>query len=126
MYGNVTNIERTDISTAKDVVNHPSHYTGGSIECIDAIKEAVKDLTGIEATDTGNAIKYLWRWSHKNGIEDLKKAIWCIKHLIRQKENLTTEERLRALHAEKMELDKEIDKLTSQLRQEELERDVGL
>jgi hypothetical protein len=109
-----------------DNVNHPNHYTGGSIECIDAIKEAVKDLTGIEATDTGNAIKYLWRWSHKNGIEDLKKAIWYIKHLIWQKENLTTEERLRALHTEKMELDKEIDKLTTQLRKEELEMDVGL
>jgi len=31
---------------------------------------------------TGNAIKYLWRWRHKNGIEDLKKAQWYIQRMI--------------------------------------------
>lgn len=28
-----------------DVVNHPSHYTKGSIECIDAIKAATVGKT---------------------------------------------------------------------------------
>ena len=65
-----------------DNVNHPAHYTKGGIECIEAIKEATGELTGIEAICTGNAIKYLWRWKHKNGVEDLKKAIWYIQRLI--------------------------------------------
>ena len=65
-----------------DNVNHPSHYTQGGIECIEAIKAATVNLTGIEAVCTANAIKYLWRWKEKNGKEDLKKAIWYIKKLI--------------------------------------------
>ena len=66
-----------------DKVNHPSHYTGGKVECIDALEAATKDLMGIQAVCTANAIKYLWRWKMKNGIEDLKKANWYINHLIR-------------------------------------------
>jgi Protein of unknwon function (DUF3310) len=66
----------------KDMVNSPSHYTQGSIECIEAIAEVVKDLDGMQAMCTGNAIKYLWRWKHKNGAEDLKKAVWYIQRMI--------------------------------------------
>ena len=66
----------------KDNVNHPSHYTQGNIECIDAIAEATKFLRGIEATDTGNILKYMWRWNNKNGLEDLRKARWYLNHLI--------------------------------------------
>lgn len=66
----------------KDMVNSPDHYTQGSIECIDAIEEVVKHLDGMEAMCTGNAIKYLWRWRHKNGAEDLKKAVWYIQRMI--------------------------------------------
>ena len=68
----------------KDNVNHPNHYTAGNIECIDALKAATEGLTGIEAVCTANAIKYLWRWKHKNGAEDLKKAIWYIERLIKE------------------------------------------
>jgi hypothetical protein len=64
------------------MVNSPDHYTQGSIECIDAIEEVVKHLDGMEAMCTGNAIKYLWRWRHKNGAEDLKKAVWYIQRMI--------------------------------------------
>lgn len=67
-------------------VDHPSHYTKGNIECIDAIEEATKDLKGIRATDTGNVIKYMWRWKYKNGLEDLKKAQWYLNHLIEKEE----------------------------------------
>jgi hypothetical protein len=63
-------------------VNHPPHYTSGSIECIDAIAAATVNLSGIEAVCTANAIKYLWRWKQKNGAEDLKKAQWYIKKLL--------------------------------------------
>jgi hypothetical protein len=66
----------------KDMVNSPAHYTQGDIECIDAIAQVVKDLDGMEAMCTGNAIKYLWRWKHKNGVEDLKKAQWYLQRMI--------------------------------------------
>lgn len=66
----------------KDLVNHPPHYTAGGIECIDALAAATKGLEGLEAVCTANAIKYLWRWKLKNGVEDLRKAVWYINRLI--------------------------------------------
>jgi hypothetical protein len=71
----------------KDNVNHPSHYTQGAIECIDAIKEATKGLLGIEAVCTANIIKYVWRWKFKNGVEDLRKARWYLDRLIEEVSN---------------------------------------
>lgn len=71
----------------KDNVNHPNHYTQGSVECIEALKAATSNLKGIEAICTANAIKYLWRWKDKNGIEDLNKAKWYIDRLIGEIEN---------------------------------------
>lgn len=69
-----------------DMVNHPSHYTAGEVECIDAIKAAVTDLQGFDAYCTGNAIKYLWRWKRKGGTQDLSKAVWYIQRLISTRE----------------------------------------
>ena len=69
-------------SQTADMVSHPPHYTAGGIECIDALEAATEGLEGIEAVCTANAIKYLWRWKRKNGIEDLKKAEWYIDRLI--------------------------------------------
>jgi hypothetical protein len=66
-----------------DAVNQPPHYTQGDIECIDAIEAATINLTGIEAVCTGAAIKYLWRWKQKNGIEDLQKAQWYINRILK-------------------------------------------
>ncbi|WP_154665956.1 DUF3310 domain-containing protein [Paenibacillus pinihumi] len=83
----------------KEAVNHPDHYQG-SIECIEAIAVATEGLHGIESFNTGNAIKYLWRWKQKNGIEDLLKAIWYIQNTIdrqeveeNEKANTTAQER---------------------------------
>ena len=69
-----------------DMVNHPFHYTQGGIECIDALKAATVSKTGIEAICTANAIKYLWRYEEKNGIEDVNKARWYIDRLIKELE----------------------------------------
>jgi hypothetical protein len=71
---------------AGDNVNHPSHYTQGSIECIDAIEESTKGLLGIAAVCVANVIKYIWRYKFKNGIEDLKKARWYLDKLIAHEE----------------------------------------
>ena len=61
---------------------NPAYYKRGRVECIDAIHAAVEDLTGLEAFCTGNAMKYLWRWKYKGGVEDLKKARWYIDRMI--------------------------------------------
>lgn len=64
--------------TPQDTVNHPSHYEQScSLECI----EAMEIIFGVETVVkfcTLNAFKYIWRWKHKNGTEDLKKAKWYI------------------------------------------------
>lgn len=71
----------------KDMVNHPEHYISDSgIEVIDVIEAFTSDLKGIEATDTGNIIKYICRWKRKNKLEDLKKAQWYLNHLIKKVE----------------------------------------
>lgn len=69
-----------------DNVNHPSHYTQGGVECIDAITAATVNKTGIEAVCTANVIKYLWRYEAKNGLEDVKKAQWYLNRLIAELE----------------------------------------
>lgn len=72
-----------------DIINRPQHYTAGKVECIDALEAATESLSGIEAICTANAIKYLWRWRHKNGVEDLKKARWYLDKLIARLEEST-------------------------------------
>ena len=69
-----------------DPIN-PDHYQRDGVECIDAIKAAVQNLTGDEAYCTGNAIKYLWRWKEKGGKTDLKKAMWYINDMIAEIED---------------------------------------
>ena len=69
------------IQPVTETVDHPAHYNQGGVECIDALKAATVGLEGIQAFCTANAIKYLWRWKSKGGVEDLDKAIWYINRL---------------------------------------------
>ena len=63
------------ISTT-DPVNHPSHYTSGEIECIDAIKASMTREAFLGFLK-GSIIKYCWRYEKKiNPAEDIKKAGW--------------------------------------------------
>jgi len=66
-----------------DNVNHPSHYTDGGIECIEAI-EAQLTPEEYRGYLKGNVAKYVWREKHKGGIESLQKAEWYLKQLINQ------------------------------------------
>lgn len=65
-----------------DAVNHPSHYTQGGIECIDAMlsafgSEVVKNFC------LGNAFKYIFRCQNKNNqLEDIMKANWYLNKWI--------------------------------------------
>lgn len=63
-----------------DIVAHPSHYTHGGIECIDAI-EAWK--LGFHL---GNVVKYIVRADHKGTpLEDLQKARWYLDREIKRR-----------------------------------------
>jgi hypothetical protein len=64
-----------------DNVNHPSHYTDGGIECIEAI-ESQLTLEEYRGYLKGNVAKYVWRERHKGGIESLQKAQWYLDKLI--------------------------------------------
>lgn len=75
-----------------DMVNHPNHYQSETgLEVIDVIEAFTFDLKGIDAVCTANAIKYLCRWSKKNGIQDLKKAAWYIDRLVKHLELIEKE-----------------------------------
>lgn len=72
------------------MISHPPHYQSvDGLEVIDVIKAFTEDLRGIEAVDTGNALKYICRWKHKNGVQDLQKAMWYLQHLINHIEKET-------------------------------------
>lgn len=63
-----------------DPVNHPSHYTDGTIEVINFIED--KKLP----YHLGNAIKYICRAGKKDPSkeeEDLRKAVWYIERYIK-------------------------------------------
>jgi hypothetical protein len=72
----------TDISEF-DPIKKPEHYNqDDGIQCIEAIKAAVKGLVGIEAVYVANVIKYVWRFKGKNGLQDLEKAKVYLEWLI--------------------------------------------
>lgn len=72
------NYESTD-----KMVSHPDHYQSKTgLEVIEVIEAFTSDLTGIEAVDTANVIKYICRWKKKNGLQDLNKAMWYLQNLI--------------------------------------------
>ena len=58
-----------------DMVNSPAHYKldGLDIESKDVLK-SVLGAKGYVHWACGNAMKYIFRWEKKNGLEDLKKA----------------------------------------------------
>lgn len=74
------------------MVSHPPHYISETgMEVIDVIEAFTFDLKGIEATDTGNIIKYICRWKQKGGVQDLEKILWYTQHLINHVKNLEKE-----------------------------------
>lgn len=69
-----------EVPKPEDTVNHPNHYTAGTLETIDAIEAMVGQAGWSPATGyrLGNVLKYLWRHAHKGGLESLKKARWYL------------------------------------------------
>lgn len=67
-----------EVSNHKDDINHPSHYTQGTIEVIDYIED--KKL--------GYRLGYVSRAGHKDdAIKDLKKARWYLNREIAKRED---------------------------------------
>ena len=79
---NFVKAERKDeVEPTNDAVQHPSHYTHGGIECIEAIRASMT-ADGFCDYCKGNIIKYIWRWRDKGGVEDLRKASVYLDWLI--------------------------------------------
>ena len=75
-------VEHNDeVEPTNDAVQHPSHYTQGGIECIEAIRASMT-ADGFCDYCKGNIIKYIWRWRDKGGVEDLRKASVYLDWLI--------------------------------------------
>ena len=67
------------------MVEHPPHYETGRFECI----EVMEETQGKEAVQNFcicNAFKYLYRHAKKNGLEDVKKAIWYLNKFVELEE----------------------------------------
>jgi hypothetical protein len=70
----------------KDAVNHPDHYQGDKIECIEYLKDNMPYEAYLGYLE-GNAKKYMHRWRRKGKpVEDLKKAIWYLNRLVSELE----------------------------------------
>jgi hypothetical protein len=67
-----------------DAVHSPNHYQRGGIECKDVMKAmlAGTKVPGIVAFWWATAFKYLWRWTAKNGVQDLEKCRECLDNMI--------------------------------------------
>ena len=68
-----------------DMVNHPSHYADKQIEVIDYIRDTLTK-EGFTEYCGGNVLKYVSRWRHKGGVEDLKKASVYLNWMIESAE----------------------------------------
>lgn len=65
----------------EDKVNHPSHYNSGKIEVLDFIKDQLTEEE-FRGYIKGNVLKYVPRERHKNGDEDLEKAVFYLRFLL--------------------------------------------
>ncbi|WP_026676763.1 DUF3310 domain-containing protein [Fictibacillus gelatini] len=67
--------------TALDNIN-PDHYKRGGIETFDYMKAKMTPVQ-LEGYLLGNVLKYMSRYQYKNGVEDVRKAEWYLKELIK-------------------------------------------
>ncbi len=84
----IANYNRVFGST--DNINHPAHYETGKFECIDVMLET-QGKEAVKAFCVCNAFKYIYRHNNKNGIEDVKKAVWYLNKYIELEEDETDE-----------------------------------
>ena len=74
-------LDTPDPAEKPDMVNRPSHYTVGEVECIDYIQMQLG--SGVKDYLRGQIYKYMHRHQYKGAeVEDLRKARWYIDRLI--------------------------------------------
>ena len=78
-------IPETESLPTADNVNHPKHYETGKFECIDVMVET-QGVDAVKSFCLCNAFKYIYRTSRKNGLEDIKKAIWYLEKYVELEE----------------------------------------
>lgn len=78
----LSRMERLHNNKPNDIINKPNHYTYGDIETIDFVEQVTSAYSTNIAFSIGNAIKYIARAPFKNGVEDLKKAVWYLDRAI--------------------------------------------
>lgn len=63
-----------------DPVSSPSHYKRGGLECKDVMDAMLGglEITPQQAYWYATALKYLWRWPKKNGLQDVEKCRECL------------------------------------------------
>lgn len=73
------------VEDSTDMVNHPSHYTNGSVEVIEIIEDAIQKADRPKnAMLQGQVLKYMLRmWLKQKPLEDAKKAQWYLNRLIK-------------------------------------------
>lgn len=82
-------------NTEFDSVNRPKHYLlfpEYNIEVRDLMLKLAKDLdsknfNGLLISDYIQAMQYLLRWHNKNGVEDIKKALWYLNKIVESLES---------------------------------------
>ena len=82
-----------DSATAdEDMVNSPKHYTQGKMEAIDVIEDAIRHAPDpVVGMLQAQVLKYTLRCWHKGKPEeDLEKAQWYLKRLIKAVSNVET------------------------------------
>ena len=84
-YFNPVGIEATN-ELIFDAVQKPSHYADKQIEVIEYISDTLTSEQ-FEGYCIGNVLKYVSRYTKKNGVEDLKKAVWYLNRVIKFKED---------------------------------------
>lgn len=65
----------------KGETNNSGTYASGKFECIDVMIDAF-GTDALKYFCILNAFKYLWRAEKKNGIKDIKKAVWYLNKYI--------------------------------------------
>jgi hypothetical protein len=72
-------------NTPYDNVDHPAHYNTGKYESIDVMVET-QGVDAVKNFCICNAFKYIYRHRFKNGVEDIKKAIWYLNKYVELEE----------------------------------------
>lgn len=77
---------------SQDIINTPEHYHLGGIDAISILESKFGTIMS-KGFFLGNVIKYVLRYQHKGGIEDLEKARFYLDALIKNEKGQAYEQK---------------------------------